>query len=746
MTGLVVRFCIVLVLGLGIVGCATTARTLPTPQATVNAEYAKAWAAQQTRETERRTPAPTRPRTPTSTKSPQGPYTVMVRGGEVICREIAYEYVSMADLGKVTALQHVANTIILRLNNPSLYVSAHDAENALVECRCVSTRNCEPLGIGATPTPAPQTRNRSTPARTPGAFVWAKDRTPTPSPTEPMPTPTPTPIDYDEDNDGLIEIRTLAQLNAMRWDMLAFGQEVINNKWQPIANVDYWAAFPYAIDGMGCPTANGCSGYELAADLDFDTNGNGYIDEDDDYWNNGAGWESFPSTRHFALKYALSRIDRSAPFEGNGHTIANLYGGSLFSVNYDTISNVALSGVYFVKVDDNGNAVMQDCGPLVCDNKGIITGVTASGKAWGSGGLVGTNSGIISNSTADVVVVGGAIVGGLVGDNSGTISESNAGGTVEGIGYSSGVGGLVGYNGGNITNSTASGEVSGWGQVGGLVGKSNGPISGSTASGDVSVPPECDTDNDCNVGGLVGLNDGYSITDSMASGDVSGHENIGGLVGLQLLGEIIGCEASGAVFGIHDVGGLVGDNRSTIKDSVATGTVSGENQIGGLVGLNNGNISRSEARGAVSGIEYIGGLVGWHLGNTIERSEARGYVDGYSYVGGLVGATAGFIRDSEASGDVKGVEYVGGLAGGVGGDRESVGFEIGGALSDTKASGYVSGAYYVGGLVGWNSGTIKHSTAKGYVSGKYQVDALVGANEGGQISNSTGTGKVSEPR
>lgn len=57
MTGLVTRLGIVVLLGLGIVGCATTTRTLPTPEATINAEYAKAWAAQQTRETERRTPS-----------------------------------------------------------------------------------------------------------------------------------------------------------------------------------------------------------------------------------------------------------------------------------------------------------------------------------------------------------------------------------------------------------------------------------------------------------------------------------------------------------------------------------------------------------------------------------------------------------------------------------------------------------------------------------------------------------------
>ncbi len=45
------------------------------------------------------------------------PYSIKVRGTEVVCREIAYEYVYMADLGKIAALQHVANAITLRSNN-----------------------------------------------------------------------------------------------------------------------------------------------------------------------------------------------------------------------------------------------------------------------------------------------------------------------------------------------------------------------------------------------------------------------------------------------------------------------------------------------------------------------------------------------------------------------------------------------------------------------------------------------------
>ena len=73
------------------------------------------------------------------------PYSIKVRGTEVVCREIAYEYVYMVDLGKIAALQHVANTITLRSNNPTAYFSAHDAENALVDCKCLSPRNCKPI-------------------------------------------------------------------------------------------------------------------------------------------------------------------------------------------------------------------------------------------------------------------------------------------------------------------------------------------------------------------------------------------------------------------------------------------------------------------------------------------------------------------------------------------------------------------------------------------------------------------------
>ena len=73
------------------------------------------------------------------------------------------------------------------------------------------------------------------------------------------------------------------QLNAIRWDLYGDGSPASNA-------TGYNASFPNAVAGMGCPSAD-CTGYELTANLDFDTNGNGRADAGDVYWNDGQGWE-----------------------------------------------------------------------------------------------------------------------------------------------------------------------------------------------------------------------------------------------------------------------------------------------------------------------------------------------------------------------------------------------------------------------------------------------------------------------
>ena len=76
----------------------------------------------------------------------------------------------------------------------------------------------------------------------------------------------------------------------------------------------YGAAFPDAVSGLGC-AASGCTGYELATDLDFDTNGSGVADAGDAWWNGGSGWAPIGSREQ----------PFGATFEGNGHTVGGLF-------------------------------------------------------------------------------------------------------------------------------------------------------------------------------------------------------------------------------------------------------------------------------------------------------------------------------------------------------------------------------------------------------------------------------------
>ena len=131
----------------------------------------------------------------------------------------------------------------------------------------------------------------------------------------------------------------------------------------------------------------------------------------------------------------------------------------------------------------------------------------------------------------------------------------------------------------------------------------------------LGVTGTVDGGTNCEVGGLVGYNNGGTISYSYATGNVSGTGSVGGLVGCNN-GTISYSYATGNVSGSSGVGGLVGTNSGTISYSYATGAVSGTNSVGGLVGDNNGTIQYSYATGAVSGTNCVGGLVGGNLNRT----------------------------------------------------------------------------------------------------------------------------------
>ena len=209
----------------------------------------------------------------------------------------------------------------------------------------------------------------------------------------------PPPVDYDADDNDLIEVATLAQLNAIRWDLNGDGTP------DDGANaVAYITAFPNSATGMGCP-GGGCAGYELTADLDFSGSS----------WASGMGWESIGEFS------AESRF--TTTFDGSHHTISNLY------INRPSASEVGLFGY----VGRGGQ--VRNIGLLDVDVQG-------SGAQY-VGALAGSSEGAINSSYATGTVMGGYYVGGLVGDSeNGTIRASYAMVAVTGTGTGRWAGGV----------------------------------------------------------------------------------------------------------------------------------------------------------------------------------------------------------------------------------------------------------------------------------------------------------------
>ena len=281
---------------------------------------------------------------------------------------------------------------------------------------------------------------------------------------------------YDSDGDGLIEIENLDQLNAIRYDLDGNGQPAAAS----IAS--YIAAFPARSESHGCPdtTADAdtdpgpCLGYELVADLDFDTDENGSVSTGDDYPN----WTPVGG---LSAQY-------TANFNGNGHTITNLTinltGQFPGTINYmglfgyvnggPVIENVGLIDVDMTDARTRSSYTLYRGGALA----GFISGTVRTSYATGNlsatvagntgslvGGLIGglSSPGAIDTSYATVDITGSSTsthatsdsVGGLVGRAYGStaINASYARGSISGTRSGTVVGGLVGTNGATITAS-----------------------------------------------------------------------------------------------------------------------------------------------------------------------------------------------------------------------------------------------------------------------------------------------------
>ena len=380
------------------------------------------------------------------------------------------------------------------------------------------------------------------------------------------------------DDPRLIDITTLEQLNAVRWDPDGDGTPSIANE------APYEAAFPDAADR---PCEDGCTGYELTTDLDF---------EGSDYAT-GAGW--------------IPIEEFAAIFDGNGHTISNLFINMV--VNGD--ADAGLIGRL------GAGAVVRHI--RLTDIDVTVTNVAERDRLSGVlevGGLAASSTGAVESSyvSGEISVVNTqrfAFVGGLLGRSSGTTTASGAAVMVN-VETPNRVlaGGLIGRADADvhdpiIRDSYATGDVrisaSGFGAAGGLVGASYGTITGSYATGNTNgrVTADADTRGFLEVGGLVGLARA-DIVASYATGNATAiapggsHEiYAGGLVAVSTA-DIVASYATGDATATHYgdgqgyAGGLVGrsssDARLTITASYSTGssrTTETGAGAGGLVGI-----------------------------------------------------------------------------------------------------------------------------------------------------------------
>ena len=399
-----------------------------------------------------------------------------------------------------------------------------------------------------------------------------------------------TDLDIDEDDNGLIEVHDLDMFSNIRHNAAGTSYKTADSATGDTEGASMSSTVHCATDD----DTDGLylCGYELMRDLDFakgESYANGTVNKD---------WRPDKTNPDSATNAGFDGIDRfNAIFEGNGHTISNLYsrGGSanvgLFrrTAGKAAIRNVGIADANLYATDNNSRI-----GSLIGQNRGkILASFIKGGRVNGS-------------ARSDDI-------GGLVGYNEGSIVSSYVtGGTVNGGDEIDGVGGLVGWNHGSI--------IAGY-------------TIGSTVNGGAR------TDN---VGGLVGLmfRDANTIIASFVVGGTvnggDGNDNVGSLVGS------VGDD-------------IVTSNTNIVIASYATGVVnggSGDDYVGGLVGfMTNGSntITASYATGAVdggNGNDYVGGLVGFidKGTNTVTASFATGAANGGDVAGtDTVGALVGSV-------------------------------------------------------------------------------------------------------
>ncbi len=263
----------------------------------------------------------------------------------------------------------------------------------------------------------------------------------------------------DPDSDGLIEIYNADMLQNMRYDR---------------AGASYKTSDSDAGDSSGCPST-GCKGYELIKNINLlsilDAKDSGIYDNDMIDMTTvtvaGKTHQVIDTTKDTSwMPIGDGTTKFTGTFEGNNHTIANLW----VNVAFD---NVGLFG--------------RTDGTVEIRNVGVISGsVHSSNSSASLGGLVGRSGGSLTIVNSYFSGSGGVFSflnsGGLVGGSSGSLTIVNSyfsgsGGVFSSSLLSAYSGGLVGGVNSNSTLMIVNSYFSGLGEVSSSSGGSN-PSSG----------------------------------------------------------------------------------------------------------------------------------------------------------------------------------------------------------------------------------------------------------------------------
>ncbi|WP_282037494.1 GLUG motif-containing protein [Saccharicrinis aurantiacus] len=342
------------------------------------------------------------------------------------------------------------------------------------------------------------------------------------------------------------------------------------------------------------------------------------------------------------------RIPFSGTFDGQGYTISGLYVyrpndayiGLFGCIKGATIKNLTLEDA---DITGNGyssalvgssylNKEKDELFISTIDNCNVIQSKISGGGY--TAGIIGYAYylNILNSSVQDVDLTSGPYSGGLVGDLLSDATVKNCYSTGSVTGYGDNVGGLVGrcYSRSSVMDSYSECTVLGTQYVGGLVGYQGAfaLIKDCYATG----ATESRSLNGC-VGGFVGGINIATISDCMASGDVTSLDlYAGGFLGYSdgASNTIIEkCYATGNVYGRRFLGGFAGICQATISYSYSTGTVDGSVEEG---------YEHSEMDVQFGGFTARNGY-NCNITNCFTLSDVTGYI----LVGGFVGVNAGYI-------------------------------------------------------------------------------------------------------